>query len=626
MNDNNLARYRLWPSAIAGLLLILDYIFLSIFNIRIIHRMEILILLILLAPVFYNAVIEFKENPFSIDTLMVIASVSATLLGAIHEAILILILFNLSEYLEEKTTDKLRNAAYEISKMIPKKVLKIENGRILETDVEKLDIGDIILVKLGQRIPVDGEVILGESSIDVSTLTGEPIPIDVSPGSKVLSGSINLTNSIHIRVLKPFKDSTISRIIKLVVESHERKAKIERFIDRFSSIYTPIVVILATLTVVIPVLIFSMPLKVWAYRALILLVLACPSAFIISTPITYFVGLVRAMKSGIIVKGSIYLETLSNVKAMAFDKTGTLTKNKLVVSRIVTLNNFDEKEILKIAATLESHSNHPIALAIVEKAKKENIDFPSEITVKEIPGMGLKALIPNMGEAIVGSLKMMEVNDVKIDNKVRKILENLRKAILVALNKRLIGIIELEDEIKESAINLADKLRSIGIRHIIMITGDHEKAAKEIAEKVGITEFYANLLPEEKVKIVEELKKKYEVVSMVGDGINDAPALAVSDVGIAMGTAGNDIAIESADVAIMSDDLRRIPYLIKLSKKVQRTLKINLIFTFFMKIILMLLGFLGLIPLFVAVLGDDGLTLVVIANTIPILKYLEETS
>ncbi|MGQ4892659.1 MAG: heavy metal translocating P-type ATPase [Candidatus Njordarchaeia archaeon] len=587
-------------------------------------RLEVFLLAILLAPIIYSGLREFKEQPFNIDILMTIAAVSAFLIGAYHEALLVLILFNFAEYIEDKTSSKLGETIEGFTRIIPKDVLKEENGGFVETDVKTIKRGDVLLIKPGQSVPVDGVILLGDTTLDVSAITGESIPVEASAGDSVLSGSINLTSSIKIRAEKEFKDSTVSRIVSLIMEAREKKARIERFIDRFSQYYTPIIIILALLVVMIPTFVFQQDVRLWGYRALILVVLACPSAFIISTPITYFIGLIRATKSGIIVKGGIYLETLSRLEAIAFDKTGTLTENKLIVRDVIPLSNDGEFDILKLACLLEMQSNHPVARAILEKAEELGIAIETEInfTIEEIPGKGLRANIPDIGEVAIGNESLLKVLGVR----PKKYLNGRQldsKAVYVVKNGDIVGVIELEDVPRDTAREAIKQLYEIGIRNLVMLTGDSEEIAREIAEKLGIKKYYAELLPEEKVEILRKLKREYGVVSMVGDGINDAPALAASDVGIAMGAAGHDIAIQSADVAVMSNDLRRIPYLVRLSKKVQRKLKINLVLAFSIKIFLMVLGFLGFISLFVAVLGDDGLTIAIIANTLPILKYRE---
>lgn len=626
-HSEEILRFRSILSVVAGIVILLELLF-DFIGITVLatHILDYVLLIVLIILVAFSAIKEFKEHPFNIDFLMTVAAVSATWIGAIHEALLVLILFNFAEYVEEKTTDKLRKTVHEFSKIIPKKTYKYENGRLVEVNVNELTVGDEILIKPGQRVPVDGVILQGETAIDVSTITGESIPIDVKPKDQILSGSINLTNSVRVKVIKPFKDSTVSRIMQLVLEAQERKAKIERFIDRFSVVYTPIVLILAIATVLVPVLIFSQPFKLWLYRSLILIVLACPSAFIISTPITYFVGLTRAMKSGLIVKGSIYLETLSKVNAMAFDKTGTLTENRLVVKQVIPINSSNEKEVLKLAAFLETHSNHPIARAIVDKAVQENINLNSDNirTVEELPGLGLRAIVDDVGEIVIGNERILSKLNIKFSSEKHSSLVREGKIVYVARNGEVIGLIEIEDVLRKTAVEAINELYKLGLSHPIMLTGDNEPVARKIAKKLDIKEYYANLLPEDKVRIVRALKKQYNYISMVGDGINDAPALAVSDVGIAIGTAGNDIAIESADVAVMSDDLRRIPYLIRLSRKVQLKLKMNLILAFSLKLFLMALGLLGFIPLLIAVLGDDGLTLLIIGNTVPILKYKEK--
>lgn len=616
-------KFRLLTSLIASGTMITELIlnYFDIVSFKI-HYLCLILLPVLILPIGYSAIREFIEKPFNIDFLMTIVSIGAIYIGAYHEALLVLILFNFSEYIEDKTIDKLKHTLEEFSKLVPKTANVIVDGKVIEVNIENVKTGDTLLIKPGERIPVDGVVLEGTTTIDTSAITGESMPIDVSEGDTVLSGTINLTNSIKIRVIKQFIDSTVSRITKLVLEARERKTMIERFIDKFSFYYTPLIVTLAVLTIIIPVLLYGQSFNLWLYRALILLVLACPSAFIISTPITYFVGITRATKSGVIVKGSIYIEALSKIKAMAFDKTGTITYNKLVVKEIIPIN-INERELLKIAAALEAQSSHPVAIAIVEKAKEMGIEIKASADIKETPGMGLEGNIDGIGYVIIGNEKFLKKKGVTISNDVL-ILD--KKAVYVSTNGNIAGVLVLEDIVRESARDAIKELYELGIKDIVMLTGDREEVAREIANSVGIRKYFANLLPEDKVKKVIELKKEYGIVSMVGDGINDAPALAQSDTGIAIGTAGNDIAIEAADIAVMSGDLRKIPYIVRLSRIIQRTLKINLSLTFAVKIGLIVLGFLGYIPLIIAVLGDDGLTLLVIANVLPILKYRDSNA
>jgi len=621
--SEELLKIRVLTSSIASVAIITELIFGYIGIVSIpMHYLCLVFLPIMILPIGYSALREFIEKPFNVDFLMTIVSIGAIYIGAYHEALLILILFNFSEYIEDKTIDKLKSTLEEFSKLVPKVASVITNRKVIEINVENIKVGDILLIKPGERIPVDGVILEGNTTIDTSAVTGESIPVDVHKGDTVLSGTINLTNSIKIKATKPFIDSTVSRITKLVLEARERKTRIERFIDKFSLYYTPVIIILALLTIIIPVLLYGQGFKLWLYRALVLLVLACPSALIISTPITYFVGITRATRSGVIVKGSVYIETLSKVKAMAFDKTGTITQNKLVVKKIIPINT-SERDLLKIAAALEAQSNHPVAVAIVEKAKEIGLEINASADVKETPGMGLEGNINGIGYVMIGNEKFLKKKGVIIKD---EILRPNEKAVYVSTNGNIVGVIVLEDIIRESARDAIKELYEIGIKDIIMLTGDREEVARKIASRVSIKKYFANLLPEDKVRKVVELKKEYGIVSMVGDGINDAPALAQSDTGIAIGTAGNDIAIEAADVAVMSDNLRKIPYVVRLSRKIQRILKINLGLTFALKIGLIILGFLGYIPLIIAVLGDDGLTLFVIANVLPILKYGDQSA
>jgi Cd2+/Zn2+-exporting ATPase len=493
-----------------------------------------------------------------------------------------------------------------------------KNGTLEEIPVEKLQIGQVIVVKPGWRIPVDGRVIQGSSLVDQSMITGESIPIEKGPGDEILAGTLNIQGSLEVRVERPFYDSTVSRIVRMVTEERRRKAKIERFVDRFSRIFTPLMLIIAAFVAFIPPLAFGESLSVWIYRALIVLVIACPSAFLIATPVTILMGLTRAMWNGILIKGGKYLEELSRIRVVAFDKTGTLTLGKLKVSKIVPSNDFKSKEVLKLAAIAASRSSHPIALAIVNEAKEQGISLDEYVHVIDIAGKGVKATLQDGRTVLIGKPLFLEESGIKTNIENDPLNDGTHVA--VALNNRFAGLIIVKDEPRPDAKETIEVLKTMNIE-VAMLTGDSEATAKVIAEQLGITNYYANLLPEDKVSVANILRKKYGPIATVGDGINDAPVLAASNVGIAIGTAGNDIAIEAADIALIGSDLRSVPYIIKLARKTMTKLKVNIVLTLLVKFFMILLGILGLIPLWFAVIGDDGLTLVLIANSLTLLYF-----
>jgi Cd2+/Zn2+-exporting ATPase len=573
------------------------------------------------APVLYNAIRRVRERPFNEDLLMGIAAVGATAIGVLEEGAAVLLLYSIAEIIEDYTVDKARNIAKSVAGLLPKRALLKKNGWLEEVPVEKLNPGDIIIVKAGWRIPIDGKIVAGRSNIDQSIITGESIPIEKSVGDKVFAGSLSIDGSIEVLTEKPYEESTVSRIVKMVVEAHERKAKIERFIDRFSRYYTPTMIMLSIGLGLFPPLALGQSFDMWFYRALIVLVIACPSALVISTPVTVLIALIRAMWSGILIKGGRYLEELGKIKAVIFDKTGTLTQGKLRVSKIISLNGFSEDEVLRLAAIAESKSSHPIANAIIDRAGHLHGGVAEAVDFMDIAGKGLKATLNNGSILLVGKISFLRELGVEIDDQtVLQLLSPSGTIVAVAVDGKLAGLIHIEDQIRPEAKDTIKELHFIGIKPV-MLTGDNPATAKEASTIIGIEEYYANLNPEDKVRIVAELRSKYGGVAMVGDGVNDAPALAASNVGIAIGTAGNDVAIEAADIALMGSNLKSIPYLIKLGRKVSLKIKVNITLALSLKALMIILGALGFIPLWFAVIGDDGLTLLIIAYALPLLRF-----
>jgi Cd2+/Zn2+-exporting ATPase len=573
------------------------------------------------APVLYNAIRRVRERPFNEDLLMGIAAVGATAIGVLEEGAAVLLLYSIAEIIEDYTVDKARNIAKSVAGLLPKRALLKKNGWLEEVPVEKLNPGDIIIVKAGWRIPIDGKIVAGRSNIDQSIITGESIPIEKSVGDKVFAGSLSIDGSVEVLTEKPYEESTVSRIVKMVVEAHERKAKIERFIDRFSRYYTPTMIMLSIGLGLLPPLALGQSFDMWFYRALIVLVIACPSALVISTPVTVLIALIRAMWSGILIKGGRYLEELGKIKAVIFDKTGTLTQGKLRVSKIISLNGFSEDEVLRLAAIAESKSSHPIANAIIDRAGHLHGGVAEAVDFMDIAGKGLKATLNNGSILLVGKISFLRELGVEIDDQtVLQLLSPSGTIVAVAVDGKLAGLIHIEDQIRPEAKDTIKELHFIGIKPV-MLTGDNPATAKEASTIIGIEEYYANLNPEDKVRIVAELRSKYGGVAMVGDGVNDAPALAASNVGIAIGTAGNDVAIEAADIALMGSNLKSIPYLIKLGRKVSLKIKVNITLALSLKALMIILGALGFIPLWFAVIGDDGLTLLIIAYALPLLRF-----
>lgn len=559
------------------------------------------------------------EKKFSIEILMALSAFGALYIGFYFEAVIVLFLFSLSEYLENFIKDRVKKYVESLSKLLPNRARVLIEGGEEYVDLDRVSLGDVILVKPGERIPLDGIVIDGQSMIDQSIVTGESIPIMVKPGDNVYAGTLNIDGVIKVCVNKKLEESFVSKIINLIIEAKSKKANVERLIDKFSKFYVPIILLSSLLTFILGPLIFGGSINSWIYKSLILIVISCPSAFVISVPATIFISIITASRCGILIKGGIYLENMSKVKAILFDKTGTLTLGFPKIHHIKTINDFDE--ILMYAAALEKFSNHPVARAIVEEASKRNLNFERLIVegVKEFPGEGILGYVNGL-EVIIGNLNLMSklsctCSDINIISN-----DDNHMFICVAVNKSIMASICFFDDIREDAKSTIESLTSLGINPIL-VTGDRSDIAINIANMIGINEVYANLSPEEKLNIIKNVKSKYGFIAMVGDGVNDAPSLAASDVGIAMG-GGVDVALDSADIILIKNELISIPYLVRLSRKTIDITRQNILISVIMKLLLALLGFLGFIPLwFTMAVGDDGLTLLVILNSLRLTKF-----
>lgn len=558
------------------------------------------------------------ERRFSVEFLMSVAALGALYLDFLFEGATVLFLYSLSEYFEDYIEDRARKTVEKLSKYMPDQARVLEDGLEKNVNVKDVKPGTTILVKPGERIPLDGVVIDGSSYVDQSLVTGESIPVFKKSGDMVYAGTLNTDGVLRINVTKKAEETLVSRIVELVLESRERKASIERLIDKFARVYVPIVVSLAVFTaIVMPRITGSF--ETWFYRSLILLVVSCPSAFVVSVPATMFTAITALARKGVIIKGGVYIEKMVKVKTVVFDKTGTLTLGKLELVEIHTFNGYDEKQALMYAAALEQYSNHPVAEAIVNKALEKDLELRSfEVReVREIAGRGIVGFV-NGTRVIVGNRELMKEYGFDLET-LNKIPERHAR-IIISINNTIIATFCVKDVVREDAIKAIKTLKRYGIR-TVMLTGDKTEVAEEIAKKLGISEFYGDLLPEDKLKIVDELRAKDGLVAMVGDGVNDAPALAASDVGIAMGSAGVDVALESADIVLVKDELVQIPYICKLSNKAVKIAKENIAVSLGVKLILGVLGFLGLIPLWFAVAaGDDGVTLLLLLNTLRLIR------
>lgn len=549
----------------------------------------------------------------SIDFLIIIAAVGSFFIGHLEEGTVVIFLFYVAEFLENHAGERARRSIMSLMKLAPEVATVKRDGEEIEAHVHDVNINEIVVVRPGGKIPMDGEVVRGVSSVNQSPITGESVPVTKQVGDKVYSGTINNEGFLEVKVTERSDETVLSKIVNLVEEAQKIKSPTEEIIDNFSKYYTPFVILLAIGVATVPTFAFGFSFSEWLYKALVLLVVSCPCALAISTPVAMVSGITSAARNGVLIKGSSYVEEINKIKAFAFDKTGTLTLGKLEVTDVVGLRHSSEDVLLK-AACIEALSEHPIAKAIVEKAKEKGLKLRAVDDFRAIAGKGVTCEIE--GEAYyAGSKRLFKELSVNLPEEQASKLENEGKTVLLIGNeKEVIGLIAVMDKIRNTSIKTMAELRKRGIK-TVMITGDNGRTAKAIANKIGIDEYQAELLPEDKVKIVEGLSEKYERVVMVGDGVNDAPALARANVGIAMGAIGSDISLETADIALMQDDLSKLPYLIELSKKNMEVVKQNVIASLLIKGSFAILTFPGFVTLWLAVaIGDMGLSLAVILN------------
>ncbi|MBR9689942.1 MAG: cadmium-translocating P-type ATPase [Candidatus Altiarchaeota archaeon] len=558
------------------------------------------------------------RKQLNINVLISIATAGAFMIGHGEEGAAVVFLFFIAEFLEDYAADRARESMASLLKLAPKTATIKRGKKEITLRIEEVKVGDIVILKPGDRIPVDGIVVSGVSSVNQAPITGESMVVSKAKGDPVFAGTTNEEGYLEVRVTKESDETLLSRIVELVEDAQKKKSTTEAFIDRFSKSYTPIIIVLALAVMTIPTLVFGLPFNEWFYRGLVLLVVSCPCALAISTPISMVSGITSAARNGVIIKGGNFVEEIKNAKVIVFDKTGTLTEGKLELTDIVTLNNNSEESLLKIVASLESKSKHPLAKVIVENARERGIKLKKVHNFKSITGKGVKGKI---GGRIIyaGNRSLFKEMKVKLPlASIDRLEGDGKTTVIIGSKRQLIGVVALMDKVRDNSRKVIEELKHQGIR-TVMLTGDNERVARFLARKLSIDEYYAELLPEDKVKKIDQLLNDYEHVVMVGDGVNDAPALAKAHVGIAMGTIGSDVAIETADIALMKDDLSKVNYLISLSKRTMSIVKQNVTASLLIKGLFAALAIPGFMPLWLAVaVGDMGLSLAVIANALRI--------
>ena len=561
----------------------------------------------------------FRGKVFDENFLMAVATLGAFGVGEFPEAVAVMLFYQIGELFQSYAVDKSRKSISSLMDIRPDYAYVIRDNKEEKVDPDEVKIGELIVVKPGEKIPLDGIIIEGTAMLDTKALTGESVPVEVKENDEVLSGSINESGKILIKVSKEYGESTVSKILDLVENASSKKSKSENFITKFAKYYTPTVVIIAAILAIIPPFIFTeTSFSEWIYRALSFLVVSCPCALVISIPLSFFGGIGGASKMGILIKGSNYLEALASTEIAVFDKTGTLTKGVFEVQKIET-NNIEKDELLKIAAYAENYSNHPIAKSIQNAYKKE-IDTNKIKNIKEISGHGISVMVNNK-DVLIGNEKLMEENKIKYTKS-----EDIGTILYIAVNKEYKGLIIISDEIKDDSFELVKNLKKLGVKKTVMLTGDKKTVGKDVGEKLGLDEVYTELLPDGKVEKVEKLmqeKTEKGKLIFVGDGINDSPVLALSDIGIAMGALGSDAAIEAADVVIMTDEPSKIGNAISLSRKTMKIVKENIVFAIFIKVLVLILTAMGLSTMWEAVFADVGVSIIAIINALRMLKVRE---
>lgn len=565
--------------------------------------------------IIWKALCNIRQGQiFDENFLMMIATVGAFILGEHSEGVAVMLFYQVGEWFQSYAVAKSRKSITSLMDIRPDYANVQRSGKLVQVDPDEVQIGEIIIVKPGEKIPIDGIITSGTSTLDTSALTGESLPREAEEGMEVISGCINQTGILTIKTTKEFGESTVAKILDLVENSSEKKARTENFITRFARYYTPIVVFAALALAVIPPLVTGDAFAEWVYRALTFLVISCPCALVISIPLSFFGGLGGASKCGVLVKGSNYLETLADTEIIVFDKTGTLTKGSFAVSQIYT-ENIQQNKLLEIAAYAENYSNHPIS-ASIKRAYNKNIDSSRIQNVQEIAGHGVSAVIDGK-TVLAGNAKLMKREGI-----LYKPCTEVGTVIYVAVDNKFVGYILIEDEIKEDAAFAINQLKDCGIKQTVMLTGDSDAVGKKVARRLGLDRVYTQLLPADKVERVEELLHSLREthakgkLAFVGDGINDAPVLARADVGIAMGGLGSDAAIEAADIVLMTDEPSKIATAKKIAKKTLAIAYENIVFAIGIKLIVLVLGALGFASMWAAVFADVGVSVIAILNAI----------
>lgn len=571
---------------------------------------------------FRKAFYSLSRLDFNMSVLMSMAILGAMAIGHWEEGAVVAFLYAISEMLEVWTMDRARHAIDRLMHIAPKAARISRPDGEVDVPVEEIMVGDLMIIRPGEKIAMDGRIIKGESAINQASITGESAPVEKGIGAEVYAGTLNISGSLEVEVTKHVQDTTIAKIINLVEEAQSKRAPAQAFVERFAAIYTPIVLVLALGIILAPSLFLGYDWEPWFYRGLALLVVSCPCALVVSTPVAIVSAISNAARQGVLIKGGIYLEEAGTIQAIAFDKTGTLTKGVPAVTDIIPARTCSEQKLLQIAAALETRSEHPLAEAIIKAAKARHLAWSPAEDFSNIAGRGAQGTI-NEQKIYIGNpclFKSLGIKSNLIDEQVALLQKEGKTVMLVGTRQGFLGLIAVADEVRETTKASLAALRRLGIKHTIMLTGDNEATAQAMSERAGVDEYRAELLPQDKVTAIETYQEKYGKVAMVGDGVNDTPALATANIGIAMGGAGTDIALETADIALMADDLTKLPFTIRLSRATLRIIRQNIAFALAIKTIAVLAVFPGWLTLWLAILGDMGATVLVTLNSIRLMR------
>lgn len=569
-----------------------------------------------------HAIPGLLKGKFDTDVLMLAAAVGAAILGEWAEGAFLLFLFSLGHAGEHYALDRARNAVNALGALMPKTARVKRGDQIVQESVTALQVEDVVVVPPGDRIPVDGAIVSGTSAIDQSPITGESVPVEKTMGAEVFAGTINQSAALEIQVTRLAKDNTLSRVMQMVAEAQSQQSQTQQFTQRFTAWFVPAVLVMVLLVIVVPPLVGWMPWRESFYRAMLLLVASSPCALAIGTPAAVLAGIAQAARNGVLIKGGIHLENLGRLQVMAFDKTGTLTEGKFKVTDIQPVDGVSPDALLKVAAAVEQQSTHPLAQAVVQTAQAKGLTLPMAGGLENVPGQGVRSEID--GQPVwIGSLKLFA--DTPIDAAITTIVEQLEQAgrstMVVRQQERFLGVLGLADVARPQVKEILTRLRQLGIQQLIMLTGDNTSVAQRIAQEVGVTDVYAELMPEDKLTAIQQLQREHGDVAMIGDGVNDAPAMATATVGIAMGGAGTAVALETADIALMADDLSKLPFAVGLSRASRAIIQQNLGISLGIIGLLIITSVAGLVQLSGAVILHEGSTIIVVLNALRLLRY-----